>query len=552
MEKGGWLQIIQNVQKGLRQKLQKFFYLLYEDDRVKRLKSLKALFQKQYLIQMQARIKQDKTAWIVAMSMTLILVLGSWFQAQYVNAQMVDVYAVKQNDRILGWVSSPKVVEQWINHRLKRESLALGGAEVILDPKMAVQFERKRIFQGKIEDEQVLETLSQNFQTKVMAQKITINGKTIGYVKSVKQAEKVIAQVAEHITGTPLVFDAKQKKVHIAPLAQETHDQELSIQALDHKEKTVRVATAATSAPPDEKLVGAQIKSDIAFESEAVDPDLLTDEATLADLLATGGKEPQIYVIEAGDTLSGVAQKFHTTVQSLLDLNVGLQEDSVLQIGQQLIVSPTQPEIVIETETEKIVEERIPYTTKTIEDNTMYKGQSKIQQTGQDGKKQIRYRLTRENGIITAQEVVDEQVLTPPREQIVIKGTKTPPTVPTGQFIWPTKGGYITSGYGMRWGKMHPAIDISGVYDRTIMAADNGKVVFAGRSGAYGNLVKISHGNGYETWYAHLSSISVSSGQQVAKGQKIGVMGDTGHATGVHLHFEIHLNGKALNPAKFY
>ncbi|MDY0324292.1 MAG: M23 family metallopeptidase, partial [Candidatus Carbobacillus sp.] len=133
-----------------------------------------------------------------------------------------------------------------------------------------------------------------------------------------------------------------------------------------------------------------------------------------------------------------------------------------------------------------------------------------------------------------------------------IKGTKTPPTVPTGKFIWPTKGGYITSGYGMRWGKMHPAIDISGVYDRTIMAADNGKVIFAGRDGSYGNLVKISHGNGYETWYAHLSSISVSVGQQVAKGQKIGVMGDTGNATGVHLHFEIHLNGKALNPAKFY
>ncbi|PTQ55094.1 MAG: putative peptidase [Candidatus Carbobacillus altaicus] len=148
--------------------------------------------------------------------------------------------------------------------------------------------------------------------------------------------------------------------------------------------------------------------------------------------------------------------------------------------------------------------------------------------------------------------MIDEQVLVAPREQIVIKGTKTPPTVPTGKFIWPTKGGYITSGYGMRRGKAHPAIDISGVSDRTIMAADNGKVIFAGRDGGYGNLVKISHGNGYVTWYAHLSSISVSVGQQVAKGQKIGVMGETGNATGVHLHYEIHLNGKALNPEKFY
>jgi murein DD-endopeptidase MepM/ murein hydrolase activator NlpD len=102
---------------------------------------------------------------------------------------------------------------------------------------------------------------------------------------------------------------------------------------------------------------------------------------------------------------------------------------------------------------------------------------------------------------------------------------------------------------GYRWSRLHKGIDIARPSNRTIKAADNGIVVSAGwDSGGYGNKIIIDHQNGYRTVYAHLASISVSVGQTVQEGSKIGVMGSTGDSTGVHLHFEVYKNGRLENP----
>ncbi len=128
------------------------------------------------------------------------------------------------------------------------------------------------------------------------------------------------------------------------------------------------------------------------------------------------------------------------------------------------------------------------------------------------------------------------------------------PTYSGGKLAWPTVGGYISSGLGQRWGRLHKGIDIAR-RDRgsvpPIFAADGGTVEKAGYSGGFGNLVVINHGNGMKTKYAHLSSIHVSSGQKVSRGQTIGIMGRTGNATGVHLHFEVHVNGSLKNPVSY-
>lgn len=116
------------------------------------------------------------------------------------------------------------------------------------------------------------------------------------------------------------------------------------------------------------------------------------------------------------------------------------------------------------------------------------------------------------------------------------------------QFIWPTVGGQITTYQGMRWGKFHKGIDIAGPSDYSILAADSGKVTFAGWINGYGKTVKMDHNNGYTTQYAHLNSINVSVGDVIDRGSKIGVMGSTGESTGIHLDFEIYLNGNLLNP----
>lgn len=133
--------------------------------------------------------------------------------------------------------------------------------------------------------------------------------------------------------------------------------------------------------------------------------------------------------------------------------------------------------------------------------------------------------------------------------------------VSKGNFGWPLPGvTNITSGYGSRWGSLHKGMDISsaGVYGKKIVAADAGKVIQAGWGnygtgyGGYGNVVAIDHGGGYSTLYGHCSSVAVSKGQVVKKGQVIAYVGNTGDSQGAHLHFEIRVNGVAKNPMNWF
>ena len=122
--------------------------------------------------------------------------------------------------------------------------------------------------------------------------------------------------------------------------------------------------------------------------------------------------------------------------------------------------------------------------------------------------------------------------------------------------IWPT-GGTVTSGFGWRispWGEgseFHQGIDIANSLGTPIVATADGKVVQSGWSGGYGNLVQIDHGNGIATMYGHNSQLVVSDGQQVRKGQIIAYLGSTGRSTGPHVHYEIRVNGKSIDPVGF-
>jgi murein DD-endopeptidase MepM/ murein hydrolase activator NlpD len=113
-------------------------------------------------------------------------------------------------------------------------------------------------------------------------------------------------------------------------------------------------------------------------------------------------------------------------------------------------------------------------------------------------------------------------------------------------LIWPVNG-VVTSGFGWRWGRMHEGIDISAPTGTAVHAAASGSVIFAGVMGGYGNIVVIDHGNGLATAYAHLSSIWIGGGS-VSQGQGIGAVGCTGSCTGPHLHFEVRVNGSAVDP----
>ena len=114
-------------------------------------------------------------------------------------------------------------------------------------------------------------------------------------------------------------------------------------------------------------------------------------------------------------------------------------------------------------------------------------------------------------------------------------------------LIWPVHGP-VTSTFGWRWGRMHEGIDIAVPSGTPVVAAGSGTVISAGWLGGYGNLVVIDHGNGLATAYGHNSSLAVGVGQSVAQGQVIAYSGSTGHSTGPHVHFEVRVNGSAVDP----
>jgi murein DD-endopeptidase MepM/ murein hydrolase activator NlpD len=127
-------------------------------------------------------------------------------------------------------------------------------------------------------------------------------------------------------------------------------------------------------------------------------------------------------------------------------------------------------------------------------------------------------------------------------------GSTSPPSPPSSQgLIWPVSGP-LTSPFGMRWGSLHPGIDIGVGYGTPIHAAAAGTVLVASYNGGYGNLVVLDHGSSIATAYAHQSSIAVTVGQTVSQGEVIGYVGSTGFSTGPHLHFEVRVNGTPVDP----
>lgn len=116
-------------------------------------------------------------------------------------------------------------------------------------------------------------------------------------------------------------------------------------------------------------------------------------------------------------------------------------------------------------------------------------------------------------------------------------------------FASPLKSSFrYTSGFGMRWGRMHSGTDFAAAHGTPIYSTADGVVTHAGWGSGYGRLVKIKHEFGIETRYAHLSKIRVSVGQRVSRGQRIGDMGNSGRSTGTHLHYEVRIGGRAVNP----
>jgi murein DD-endopeptidase MepM/ murein hydrolase activator NlpD len=126
-------------------------------------------------------------------------------------------------------------------------------------------------------------------------------------------------------------------------------------------------------------------------------------------------------------------------------------------------------------------------------------------------------------------------------------GSSEPAPASSSGFIWPVSGP-ITSPFGMRWGTLHPGLDIGVGSGTPVHAAASGTVIWCGWMSGYGNLVMIDHHNGLVTLYGHNTSVAVSCNQEVSQGQVVSYSGCTGFCTGPHVHFEVRLHGSAVDP----
>jgi murein DD-endopeptidase MepM/ murein hydrolase activator NlpD len=235
-----------------------------------------------------------------------------------------------------------------------------------------------------------------------------------------------------------------------------------------------------------ESLQDISKKYNISLESVKFANNLTANTVTAGQILKIPPVEGTLHTVGAGDTLEKLSKRYNVPVQTIVDFNY-IDSPYILSEGQVLTIPDAQ-----RPETKKY------YAGSTVYDLSSY-------------------------GVI------------PYAGDVAQAGE--------GKFIWPLSG-VLTQFFG----RYHPGLDIA---NRTgdIIATDKGIVIRSGWwEGGYGNAVQVDHGNGYVTTYAHMSSIAVSVGDEVDRGQKLGVVGSTGRSTGPHLHFTIQLEGKYLDP----
>ena len=315
------------------------------------------------------------------------------------------------------------------------------------------------------------------------------------------------------------------------------------------------LATAYTPIGGNVKLEDVQMDEEISTYEYYCYPEDISDAETLAAILLRGTDRREVYFVSRGDSLWKIARENSLSVDELKDANPQIQGDK-LHIGDEINLIVPEPMVKVYTVERLTIEEKIPFTTKYVNDNSLWKMQTEILEAGEYGIKEVIYQISRENGVETSRTILTERIAKEPKEQLVAQGTADIPSRGTGGFIWPIGGGggRISSGYGWRSGGFHAGVDILAKKGTPILAADSGVVVFSGWDAGYGNCVVIFHGH-YYTRYGHNSENKVSNGQAVNKGDVIGNVGMTGHATGYHVHFEVRtggIYGKTINPLDFF
>ncbi len=285
---------------------------------------------------------------------------------------------------------------------------------------------------------------------------------------------------------------------------------------------------------------------DIQIIETYVQPEEIAEVKQVVSDLTTPHDEIDKYEVRPGDCLSVIAENHDMTLDQLVTENEGLDVDSDILIGDELNVIVPKTEISVLVDEQATYNENYYAATQYVDDSSLYVGNDVVVQEATEGERVVTAIISYNNGSEYNREIINQDIITEAQPKIVHRGTKTIPT-----YMYPLSNPRQTSGFGMRWGKMHKGLDFGCPVGTAVFASRGGTIVRAGWAGAYGYCVDIDHGDGVLTRYGHLSNPLVSVGQYVKQGEKIALSGNTGRSTGPHLHFEIRVGGEPQNPANY-
>ncbi|WP_162991280.1 peptidoglycan DD-metalloendopeptidase family protein [Biomaibacter acetigenes] len=413
-----------------------------------------------------------------------------------------SVYAISVDGKTIGNVSDSKIIDKIKDElRLKYQDRLGADIEFIQD----IQVTPVRALGQKVDTEQELvDKLNKVLSVRVKAVAIDIDGQQVALVKDKATADAVLQGIKDYY-------------VNMSP----------------------------------GELVKIEVSNSVKLVEKFVNPDEIITAEAAKNLILKGTLELATYKVKQGDTLWTIAKEQNMPLDDLIKANPQLKSENKLALGEVINLKSIKPLLDV-TVTKKVTyQEPLAFETQVVKDDTMWKWDQKVKQPGENGTKEVAAQVVYKNGIKVGQEVLSEKVLKEPVTRIVARGTRAEVAFRgSGRFLWPSVG-KITSPFGRRGREFHTGIDVAADRGTPIRASNSGTVTFAGRKGSYGNLVIINHGGGFETYYAHASSILVSVGDKVEKGQQIATVGTTGRTTGPHVHFEVRLNGNPQNPLSY-
>ena len=303
----------------------------------------------------------------------------------------------------------------------------------------------------------------------------------------------------------------------------------------------------------DYGLVGLEFADIVEVTEAYLTEEELTPLAEAVEQVMNEQAKEEIYEIQPGDTLSEIALEHSLPMEDLIAINPALEdENSIIRAGQELIITVPEPELSVIHRELVYEEENYNAPVEYVDVDEWYTNQEETVQEPSEGHRKVAAVKTFRNGQELSDEIVLEEVDFEAVPKIVRKGTRIPPT-----FIKPISGGVLTSSYGRRSAPTagastnHQGTDWATPVGTAVVASCGGTVTRAGWASGYGYVVYIQHEGGRETRYAHLSRVLVSVGEHVDQGERIALSGNTGRSTGPHLHFEIRINGSAVNAVDY-